>query len=208
MGGGSSVFTHQEMDDYQELTYLTKKEIHHVYKRFRDIRPNDRNFSKHDKLNPEEIYSLPEFSVNPFKDRILRVFSSSGDGSMTFEDFLDMMSVFSDSAPLSIKIDYAFRIYDFDEDAFIGIDDIIKVIKRLIGDNCSAMLKEFSEERKKDKESLKKDPQQKVDEELKQVAESIVNDADLDNDGLLSLAEFEHVMGKTPEFAKTFRIRL
>ena len=30
---------------------------------------------------------------------------------MTFEDFLDMMSVFSDSAPLSIKIDYAFRIY-------------------------------------------------------------------------------------------------
>ena len=34
-----------------------------VYKRFRDIRPNDRNFSKNDKLNPEEIYSLPEFSV-------------------------------------------------------------------------------------------------------------------------------------------------
>ena len=30
---------------------------------------------------------------------------------MTFEDFLDMMSVFSDNAPLSIKIDYAFRIY-------------------------------------------------------------------------------------------------
>lgn len=29
-----------------------------------------------------------------------------------------------------------------------------------------------------------------------------MNDADLDNDGLLSLAEFEHVMGKTPEFAK------
>ena len=35
------------------------------------------------------------------------------------------------------------------------------------------MLKEFSEERKKDKESLKKDPQQRVDEELKQVAESV-----------------------------------
>ena len=35
------------------------------------------------------------------------------------------------------------------------------------------MLKEFSEERKKDKESIKKDPQQKVDEELKQVAESV-----------------------------------
>ena len=35
------------------------------------------------------------------------------------------------------------------------------------------MLKEFSEERKKDKESIQRDPQQKVDEELKQVAESV-----------------------------------
>lgn len=51
--------------------------------------------------------------VNPFKERIVKVFSSStsGDDSMTFEDFLDMMSVFSDNAPVSIKIEYAFRIY-------------------------------------------------------------------------------------------------
>jgi len=30
---------------------------------------------------------------------------------MTFEDFLDMMSVFSDNAPKSVKVEYAFRIY-------------------------------------------------------------------------------------------------
>jgi len=39
------------------------------------------------------------------------VFSSSQDGDMTFEDFLDMMSVFSDNAPKSVKVEYAFRIY-------------------------------------------------------------------------------------------------
>ena len=49
--------------------------------------------------------------VNPFKDRIVDVFSSSGDGDMTFEDFLDMLSVFSDSAPKNVKVEYAFRIY-------------------------------------------------------------------------------------------------
>lgn len=56
---------------------------------------------------------LTIFKVNPFKERIVKVFSSStsGDDSMTFEDFLDMMSVFSDNAPVSIKIEYAFRIY-------------------------------------------------------------------------------------------------
>lgn len=30
---------------------------------------------------------------------------------MTFEDFLDMMSVFSDNAPKNVKVEYAFRIY-------------------------------------------------------------------------------------------------
>ena len=49
--------------------------------------------------------------MNPFKDRICEVFSSSGDGNMTFEDFLDMMSVFSDNAPKSVKVEFAFRIY-------------------------------------------------------------------------------------------------
>ena len=49
--------------------------------------------------------------VNPFKDRICEVFSSSQDGDMTFEDFLDMMSVFSENAPKNVKVEYAFRIY-------------------------------------------------------------------------------------------------
>ena len=30
---------------------------------------------------------------------------------MSFEDFLDMMSVFSDNAPRSLKAEYAFKIY-------------------------------------------------------------------------------------------------
>lgn len=48
--------------------------------------------------------------LNPFNDQIMKVFSLSGDG-ITFEDFLDMMSVFSDRAPQSVKAEYAFRIY-------------------------------------------------------------------------------------------------
>ena len=51
--------------------------------------------------------------VNPFKDRICTVFSSGtgNDTSLSFEDFLDMMSVFSDSCPKNVKVEYAFRIY-------------------------------------------------------------------------------------------------
>ena len=49
--------------------------------------------------------------VNPFRDRICAVFSSGQDGSLSFEDFLDMMSVFSDNCPKNLKVEYAFRIY-------------------------------------------------------------------------------------------------
>ncbi|KAJ8305496.1 hypothetical protein KUTeg_016041 [Tegillarca granosa] len=74
---------------------------------------------------------LDDYQENPFKDRITKVFSSQGDGSMTFEDFLDMMSVFSDSAPKNVKVEYAFRIYDFDEDDIISSKDLKEVVNRL-----------------------------------------------------------------------------
>ena len=48
---------------------------------------------------------------NPFKKRICRVFSEDGTGDMSFDDFLDMFSVFSEGAPRSVKANYAFRIY-------------------------------------------------------------------------------------------------
>lgn len=48
---------------------------------------------------------------NPFKERICKVFSHDGSGNMTFDDFLDMLSVFSEQASRSVKLHYAFRIY-------------------------------------------------------------------------------------------------
>ncbi len=48
---------------------------------------------------------------NPFRDRILKVFSSNGSGDLSFDDFLDLLSVFSEHAPRELKLHYAFRIY-------------------------------------------------------------------------------------------------
>lgn len=39
------------------------------------------------------------------------MFSHDGSGNMTFDDFLDMLSVLNESAPRNIKIYYAFKIY-------------------------------------------------------------------------------------------------
>ena len=51
------------------------------------------------------------FQVNPFSDRMCDVFSSSLNGNLSFEDFLEMMSAFSEKANRNVKIDYVFKIY-------------------------------------------------------------------------------------------------
>ena len=50
------------------------------------------------------------FKSNPFSDRIFKVFCEKSD-EMSFEDYLNMMSVFSESAPILLKCAYAFKIY-------------------------------------------------------------------------------------------------
>lgn len=64
---------------------------------------------------------------------------------------------------------------DFDEDGFIGTDDIIKVIKGLLGENCATMLNELKEKQRKGTQStpVENESQQQLHGLLKQVANSV-----------------------------------
>lgn len=63
------------------------------------------------RLSPDDIAVLEELRENPFKKRICEAFSRDGKGNLTFEDFLDLLSVFSEHCPRDIKVFYAFKIY-------------------------------------------------------------------------------------------------
>lgn len=83
-----------------------------AHKKFRAISPEKVSHNKNAKLSMSKVMNgISELAVNPFADRICIVFSSSGDGDCTFEDYLDMMSVFSDQAPKTVKSEHAFRIF-------------------------------------------------------------------------------------------------
>lgn len=156
--------------------------IFRAHKRFKTISPEKVNHDKNAKLSMVKmINGIAELSCNPFADRICHVFSSAGDGSgdCTFEDYLDMMSVFSDSAPKSVKAEHAFRIFDFDGDDMLSKNDLRQVIQRLIGDT-----NQFS------------------DMDMEQLITNLLEEADLDDDGSLSFAEFEHVIDKSSDFTK------
>ncbi|CAL8069651.1 unnamed protein product [Orchesella dallaii] len=184
MGSKQSVFTEQEMDDYLDLTFFTKREIELCYQKFKSLAPEIVLKNRDVRLPMNTIQTMPELKMNPFNDRICKVFSTSNDGHMTFEDFLDMMSVFSEDAPVSVKAEYAFKIFDFDEDDMMGPEDLEQLINRLLGD-----------------EELQQ-------RDIKQLVKNLTAEADLDDDGLLSFAEFEHVVAKSTDFVQAFRMRI
>ncbi|XP_049278028.1 calcium and integrin-binding protein 1-like [Anopheles funestus] len=185
MGQVKSQFSEDELQDYEDLTYFTKKEILYAHKKFKNLAPEKVGHNKNAKLSMSKVLEYPELKANPFGDRICKVFSSSNDGDITFEDFLDMMSVFSDAAPKSVKAEHAFRIYDFDGDDMIGRNDLKQVIKRLVDYNSDL-----------------------GDNDIEQLINNILEEADLDDDGALSFAEFEHIIDKSSDFINSFRIRL
>ncbi|KAE9416154.1 unnamed protein product [Angiostrongylus costaricensis] len=184
-----AVFNREQLDEYQDCTFFTKKDIVRLYKRFYALNPQKVPTNMQGTrpsivtLTFEEIEKMPELRENPFRRRICEVFSEDGRGNLTFDDFLDMFSVFSEMAPLQLKLKYAFRIYDFDNDDLLGHDDLSKMIRSLTRDELT-------------------------DEEVEFIIERIIEEADLDGDDRINYAEFEHVVSRSPDFIRTFHIRI
>lgn len=102
---------------------------------------------------------------------------------MTLEDFLDMFSVLSEMAPRDLKACYAFKIYDFNNDDFICKSDLENTLKNLTRNELT-------------------------EDEVRMVCEKVMDEADLDNDGRLSLEDFQHMIVRAPDFLSTFHIRI
>lgn len=69
-------------------------------------------------------------------------------------------------------------IIDFDGDDMLGVSDLKQVINKLTGDN-------------------------KLNEtEMNWLIQNILEEADLDDDGALSFAEFEHIIDRSSDFLR------
>ena len=99
------------------------------------------------KLSYSQLTKCPELKENPFRKRICKIFSTDSSGDLTFNDFMLLFSRLNISnskgtlcpclffnfslcerSPRDIKLHYAFSIYDFDGDNFIGVGDIEQVL--------------------------------------------------------------------------------
>ncbi|KAG7170181.1 Calcium and integrin-binding family member 3-like [Homarus americanus] len=134
MGNKVAAFSEEQLNEYQACTFLTRKNILRAERLFRQI-SNDRwpevvtrecasSFS----VPYSSLDSLTELKENPFRRRVCQIFSTDGSASLTFDQFLEMFSVFSEHAPRDIKAIYAFRLYDFDSDGYLSEQDLLHTV--------------------------------------------------------------------------------
>ncbi|XP_076054304.1 calcium and integrin-binding protein 1-like isoform X2 [Oratosquilla oratoria] len=183
MGGRKSVFTHEELDEYEELTYLTRKEILLAWEKWSSRLDRDHH-NRNATMKPQDLESIEELRYNPFKDRITRVFSTGPGGELHFEDFLDILSVMSEKAPLQLKAHYAFHVFDMNEDAILDEEDLHLIVDRLTGTTNALQ------------------PEEKM-----KLVQSVLKETDLDGGGI-SEEEFKHLLTKCPDFIHAFRFTL
>ncbi|XP_053128690.1 calcium and integrin-binding family member 2 isoform X3 [Hemicordylus capensis] len=196
MGNKQTIFTDEQLDAYQDCTFFTRKEILRLHGRYHELAPNmvpmDYTRNPDVKLPIQLIVNMPELKdlmnsvflqENPFRERIVHSFSEDDEGSLSFNDFVDMFSALSETAPRELKAIYAFKVYDFNVDNFICKSDLEQTLNRLT------------------KEEL-------TEEEVSLVCEKVIEEADMDADGKLNYTDFENMISKAPDFLSTFHIRI
>ncbi|XP_005602926.1 calcium and integrin-binding family member 2 isoform X5 [Equus asinus] len=118
MGNKQTIFTEEQLDNYQDCTFFNKKDILKLHARFYELAPNlvpmDYRKSPIVHVPMSLIIQMPELRENPFKERIVEAFSEDGEGNLTFNDFVDMFSV----------------LY-FNTDNFICKEDLERTLARL-----------------------------------------------------------------------------
>uniref|UniRef100_H9GDU7 Calcium and integrin-binding family member 2 n=1 Tax=Anolis carolinensis TaxID=28377 RepID=H9GDU7_ANOCA len=181
MGNKQTIFTDEQLDAYQDCSFFTRKEILRLHERYHELAPHivpmDYTRNPDVKVPKQLIINMPELMENPFKERIVHSFSEDEEGSLSFNDFVDMFSALSETAPRELKAVYAFKVYDFNTDNFICKSDLEQTLNKLT------------------KEDL-------TEEEITLVCEKVIEEADMDADGKLGFADFENMISKAPDFLR------
>jgi len=195
-------FTKEDLLEYEACTNLTKTEVLQLWEMFlgdeKDADIGGDALQK--RLSKEQVKGIPQLANNPFTPRLVDIFSERGDETLTFDEFVDLFSVFSSRAPKEEKIKVAFRMYDFDDNGFIDPVDLEMVIE--------TMLKLADDD---DKERLSEEEriciiQKVITEGDPSVTEEDQQKHGWQNVGQISCHEFERIMQRVPDFESKFYI--
>jgi len=123
-------------------------------------------------IDREEFLSLPQISSNPLATRMIAIFDEAGGGDVDFQEFVSGLSAFSSKGNKEEKLRFAFKVYDIDRDGYISNGELFIVLKMMVGSNLK-------------------------DQQLQQIVDKTIMEADLDRDGKISFEEFTKMVEST-----------
>ncbi|KAK1243566.1 hypothetical protein MKX08_001704, partial [Trichoderma sp. CBMAI-0020] len=123
-------------------------------------------------IERDEFLSLPQISSNPLATRMIAIFDEDGGGDVDFQEFVSGLSAFSSKGNKEQKLQFAFKVYDIDRDGYISNGELFIVLKMMVGSNLK-------------------------DQQLQQIVDKTIMEADLDKDGKISFEEFTKMVENT-----------
>lgn len=152
-----------------------------LYHRFRALDSNKKGY-----LSRVDLQQIGALAVNPLGDRIIDSFFADGSLRVDFPDFVRVLARFrpvdeeagardpEDPEPLNSrmnKLRFAFQLYDLDRDGKISRNEMLQVLRLMVG-------------------------VQVTEEQLESIADRTVQEADEDGDGAVSFLEFTKSLEK------------
>ncbi|KAL4261912.1 Calcineurin subunit B [Pleurotus pulmonarius] len=157
----------QFMEDMQRRSNFTQPELERLKKRFMKL-DSDGSGS----IDREEFLQIPQIATNPLASRMIAIFDEDGGGTVDFQEFVGGLSAFSSRGGREEKLRFAFKVYDMDRDGFISNGELFLVLKMMVGNNLK-------------------------DQQLQQIVDKTIMEADKDGDGKLSFEEFATMVSNT-----------
>jgi len=103
---------------------------------------------------------------------MIAIFDEDGGGDVDFQEFVSGLSAFSSKGNKEEKLKFAFKVYDIDRDGYISNGELFIVLKMMVGSNLK-------------------------DQQLQQIVDKTIMEADLDHDGKISFEEFTKMVENT-----------
>lgn len=103
---------------------------------------------------------------------MIAIFDEDGGGDVDFQEFVLGLSAFSSKGNKEEKLKFAFKVYDIDRDGYISNGELFIVLKMMVGSNLK-------------------------DQQLQQIVDKTIMEADKDGDGRISFDEFTHMVENT-----------
>jgi serine/threonine-protein phosphatase 2B regulatory subunit len=103
---------------------------------------------------------------------MIAIFDEDGGGNVDFQEFVSGLSAFSSKGNKEQKLRFAFKVYDIDRDGYISNGELFIVLKMMVGSNLK-------------------------DQQLQQIVDKTIMEADLDKDGKISFEEFAKMVENT-----------